>query len=84
MKAYGTHGEHYDDLEFVDDPLNRKKKVNEVINKVELDLVGNEDDSMHSESQTPSNQNTLDQVRKYVLKQQLKHELSKKRNKDKK
>lgn len=71
-------------LEFIADPLNRKMKVNEVINRVELNLIDDNDyDSIHSESQQQSALNTIDEARKYVLKQQLKHELSKKRIQDK-
>jgi hypothetical protein len=66
-----------EDLEFVADPLKRKKKINEVIDRVELDLVQDDDDynSLGSESQQQSIHNTIDEARKFVLKQQLKHEL---------
>ena len=66
-----------EDLEFVADPLKRKTKVNEVIDRVELDLVQDDDDyqSLGSESQQQSIHNTIDEARKFVLKQQLKHEL---------
>jgi hypothetical protein len=68
-----------EDLEFVADPLSRKKKVNEVINRVEMNLMDDEDfSSVKSESQHNSNQNTIDDARRYVLKQQLKQELGKK------
>ena len=62
-------------IEFIEDPLERKKKVNEVISRVELNLMNDDDfNSHHSDSQQPSALNTIDEARKHALKQQIKHD----------
>jgi len=65
-----------EDLEFVEDPLVRRKNVDEVINRVELDLIDDDLNSLHSDSNHQSAHNTIDEARRYVLKQQLKYEMS--------
>lgn len=67
-----------DKLELVEDPLDKKSKINEVINRVELNLMDEDDmNSMNSDSIQQSAVNTIDEVSKFVLKQQLKHDLEK-------
>ena len=69
-----------DNLEFIPDPLDKKKKINEVINRVELNLMDDEDShTANSDSIQQSAQNTIDEVNKFVLKQQIKHELEKRK-----
>jgi len=52
--------------------LNRKKKVNEVISRVKLDLLEDEDDqSINSDSQQHLTMNSIDEARKHILERQI-------------
>lgn len=67
--------EGLEDLEFVEDPLNKKKKINEVLNLVKFNLMDDgEDQSAQSDSRNVSQHNTIDATRSYVLKQQFKNQ----------
>ena len=67
-----------DNLEITEDPLARKKKVNEVVEIVKLYLMDDEEfKSMDSDSKQNSAKNTIDEAYRHVLKEQVKKELQK-------
>lgn len=73
-----TADKHIDNLEMMEDPLIRKKKVNEVIDIIKLNLIDDEDfKSIESDSRQNSASNTIDEAYKHVLKEQVKKELQK-------